>query len=170
MAQRECSNEYEGFVIRSEEIISRFEEQRYKNVTFQTACAKAKHLDRQTLQQKKEWPKQTNDRASFVITYSTEAVKIRQIINSYWGIIQSDTTLSQIFSEPPLIRIRGRPTLQDKWVHSHFQPNNQHTWLGSKTEGSYKCNHCTNRVQTKTFTDFISQKEYTINYFINCKI
>ncbi len=97
---------------------------------------------------------------------------IKGIIKRNWSIIESDVALSQVFPEPPLFSYRRCPTLQDKLVHSHLKPDAQQTRLDTKPKGSYKChqcNHGTNVTQTKTFLDFTSQREFTINHFINCK-
>ena len=80
--------------------------------------------------------------------------------------------LGQLFPEPPLVTFRRCPTIRDKLVRSYLKPEGQQTWLGSKPKGSYKCqhcNHCTNVLQSKTFVDTVSLKQFTINHFISCK-
>ena len=168
--RRLCDSD-DDFVQQATDMHHRFTYRGYKKHTLQQAYNKAKTQERRQLFHKNvRQPKPSQ--IYFTTQYSTNAHKIKHIIQKNWSIVQSDPDLKTLFPHPPAFSFRRAPTLKDKLVRSYLPatPPNKSTWL-QRPEGNYKCghcNHCTNVVKTKTFTDVFSQKTYQIRGFANC--
>ncbi len=138
------------------------------------ATEKVGSIDRNQLlcKKKKKVQQGFNDynRVFFSTTYSREATQIRRIIYSNWNIIESDSTLREIFREQPMVSYRRSPTIRNKIVRSYLPAPEKITWLGSLAENFRcgRCKHCDNMVRTNSFTDVSSGKIYPIKSFINC--
>ena len=153
------------------DMTSRFTARGYKPGSVAHARNRALNINRSDLlTKKKRRPATVQSRPFFASQYSTVAPNIQRIIKNNWAIIESDSTLRQVFPEPPMFSFRRAPTLRDKLMHSHLAPLKKGCWL-NKPIGMFRCMncpHCTNVLQTKTFVDLKTQKTYKINDFINC--
>ena len=167
--RRICDND-DVFTQQAGAMAKRFSDRAYKPHVISGALAKANSLSRSDLLKKKRRKSTSQQRPYFVTQYSTAANHIKRIIKDNWSIIDSDPTLRGIFPEPPLVSFKRAPTIKDKVVRSHFPPEKKETWL-KRPIGMFKCMHCPhciNVLPTKTFTDFKTQRVYTIKDHISC--
>ena len=59
----------------------------------------------------------------FVLTYHPDLPKVREIINKHWPIIESSSTLSEIFLERPTMAYRRPKSLWDLLVRAKLKPD-----------------------------------------------
>ena len=59
----------------------------------------------------------------FVLTYHPDLPKVREIINKHWPIIESSSTLSEIFTERPTMAYRRPKSLRDLHVRAKLKPD-----------------------------------------------
>ena len=59
----------------------------------------------------------------FVLTYHPDLPKVREIINKHWPIIESSSTLSEIFTERPTMAYRRPKSLRDLLVRAKLKPD-----------------------------------------------
>lgn len=108
-------------------------------------------LERRKLLSPKPKQEQTQ-KLCFVTRYSKEAVQIKHIIKKNWDIVESDTSVREIFTEPPGISFRRAPTIKDKLVRSYLPAPKPDTWL-RRPKGNFccgNCKYCENMVKTDT--------------------
>lgn len=164
-------DETDSFEVKANEMENRFIQRGYKKKTIQCAKHRAKNLDRQSLLTSGN-SRQSSGRIFFSTRFSTEANHIKNIIRKNWNLLQCDTSLNNVFQEPPVFSFKRAPTLNDKLVHSYLPPSSGNTWLSKKPQGSFKCghcNHCPTIVKSKTFEDAHGHRTHDIRHFINCK-
>ena len=166
--RRICDSD-QDFQTQSVDMQQRFRQRGYQQCTLDQAHNRAMSLDRGNLLTPK--PQQEHTQKPYFVThYSKEALQIKHIIKKNWGIIESDSSLQEVFREPPGISFRRAPTIKDKLVRSYLPASKPNTWL-RRPKGNFccgHCNYCTNMVKTDTFRDVFSNKTYHITSFINC--
>ena len=59
----------------------------------------------------------------FVLTYHSDLPKGREIVNKHWPIIESFSTLSEIFTERPTMACRRPKGLRDLLVRAKLKPD-----------------------------------------------
>lgn len=168
--RRICDDDHE-FNMKSKEMYGRFRERGYQAITLDRALERATSLERRSLLQRKPAVLK-KERVYFSTRYSTEAVRIRQVIRKNWDLFRCDDILRDIFEEPPVFSFRRAPTLNDRLVHSHLPAREQTTWLPKVPNGTFKCGHCKQCdivTKVKGFTHPGTQRTYLTKHFINCK-
>ena len=68
-------------------------------------------------------PKFESSVLPFVLTYYADLPKVRDIVNRHWPIIESSSTLSEIFTERPTMAYRRPKSLRDRHVRAKLKPD-----------------------------------------------
>ena len=89
-------------------------------------------------------PKSESNVLPFVLTYHSDLPKVRDIVNKHWPIIDSSSTLSEIFTERPTMAYRRPKSLRDLLVCAKLKPNMRDDEPLGKTRpcGKARCKTC----------------------------
>ena len=166
--RRNCSSTLD-FSKKAADLTKRFTERGYAKADLDSAYNRALNTDREALLKKKP-KKPPSNRLCFSTEYTPAAGMIRNIITKHWHVLQSDPTMSNICSDPPLFCFRRSRSLRDRLVHSDLTPPSP-SWLPSPPQGFHKCGNCSqcsNSTNAKDFTHPRTGKRFKIKSFINC--
>ncbi|XP_063077568.1 uncharacterized protein LOC134467623 [Engraulis encrasicolus] len=158
--KRICSND-EDFEVKANDMAKRFRDRGYDETVIDQARGRASHKNRSELLNPA--PKTSDSVVTFV----------KRIINKHWKLLKCDPSLNHLPDKPRFCFKRGK-NIKDLVVSSMYQevPTPSTTsWLSKPLFGNYrcgKCAHCSNTVDTKTFTHPHTGEKYNIKQFINC--
>ena len=71
---------------------------------------------------KKTLTSQTTKKLVFVTQFCDDAKRLKQTIKKHWKLIQQNSTLRELFPEPPTIAYRRNPSLRNKLVRAKLKP------------------------------------------------
>lgn len=168
--KRICSSDSD-FQTQAKDMQTRFCERGYSPALVDSAMQKAQSQNRSDLLKKRKKKNNKNRGPCFITQFNSCAPKMKQIIRSNWQIIHSDPLLKEVFPDPPMTVFKRAPSIKDKLVKSYLPDRKEKTWIQKDLYGTYKCGsckHCEGIIQSKTFLDLRTKKEYKTNDFINC--
>ncbi|KAE8591621.1 hypothetical protein XENTR_v10018517 [Xenopus tropicalis] len=92
-------------------------------------------------------PTKTEDRLTFVTTYTPDKGPLIEAISYHWSVLEKDRTLPPIFRHPPRIAYKKGHSLRDILVKTDpdhcYQSSTPNSWLPSTKLSCYKCPNCT---------------------------
>ena len=95
----------------SQDLIKRFVEKGYNELTVRKQIERVDHLDRSLLL--KHCKPKHKDTIPFSLTYNPVLPNIKEIINKYWHILSINITFKEIFSNLQLIAFRKNTSLKE---------------------------------------------------------
>jgi hypothetical protein len=135
----------------------------------QRAAAK----DRNELMVYKE--RERNNRTPLVVTFNRRLPRLKELIDESWSILGINEPISRKFTEKPLICYRRNPNLREILGQNRISDNRVVKRKPETTGGCSPCRArpdtkcCNHVVRTKTFTDRLKKKHYSIRQKLGCK-
>ena len=138
--RRICTTE-EDFDSGCKDLSNDFLKRGYTQDEVSTHIQKAKDVPRETTLISKE--KQALTRIPLVLTYNPTLPPIMESIKKHWHILQSDTSLREIFKELPITSYRRNENIGDILVSNTLRNNQVIRRTSTKKQG--KCHPCLTR-------------------------
>ena len=119
--------------------------------------------------------RERNTRTPLVVTYNRKLPRIQELVDESWDILKINESIGQKFSEKPMICYRRNQNLREILGQNRISNNRVVKRRPETTGGCSPCRArpdtkcCNHVVQTKTFTDKLKRRQYTIRQKLNCK-
>ncbi|XP_053573516.1 P43 5S RNA-binding protein [Bombina bombina] len=117
-------------------------------------------------------PSGTENRLTYLTTYTADKKEVPGIVRDQWNIVTSDPTLPFTTMGPPRVTYRRGRSLRDTLVKvDPVDSYKKTTWLQSPKVGCYRCLGCTTcsgLSNTKTFSHPHTNRKCTIRYRVTC--
>ncbi|XP_068113208.1 uncharacterized protein [Hyperolius riggenbachi] len=168
--RRNCSTP-QAFEEEAGKLACRFRERGYPNKYVRKAWRRARFTNRETLLQPSTIQKEKirGDQVVRLTTrYNDRWNEIYKIVQSHWGILQSDPILKQYLAKKASITAKRAPTLRDQLCHSHYMLPIR----SLSVKGSHPCGHCSIcdlMPPTKFIINHRDDKRVYLQDFINCQ-
>ena len=107
----------------------------YNEVAIQEQCERAAGEPRQQALQKRR--RVTNDRVPLICSWDERLPDLRRILRQYFPVLQSEASLEQCFTAPPLLSFRRPRNLRDSLVYG----TQKNTSAQDAPNGTQKCLH-----------------------------
>ncbi|XP_072010869.1 uncharacterized protein [Engystomops pustulosus] len=123
--RRICSSD-DDFEIQADDLKNRFRQRGYSNRSLKLAYWRAKRTPRQTLLSLKEKPA-IPDQVRFITNYHSQWHLMRQTLERFWPILQSDPIIEKYITPHPSVTARRAKNLRDILVRSHYTSGKSNT-------------------------------------------
>lgn len=168
--KRNCSQEI-SYSRQARDLRNHFQDRGYPVGVLKDVHKHALHSKRHDLLSPR---KKDNDNLIRLIgIFDHEVSNVRKIFDQYWSILLSDQDINTYLPTRAGITFRRGCSIRDQLVHSHYQPPaSDGTWLSRKINGVFRCGQCKTCpfiVKTKTFASIVTNEQFEVRDFINCK-
>ena len=155
------------FEKRAKDLIEFLVERGYKRGFVESQIGRARRLPREETLRDKQ--RDRNERVPLVVTYHPGLPNIGQILRELHPILESSDRCSGAINSVPMVSFRRPKSLADYLVRARVNSSCQ----GSLPKGTYKCNSrrcevCNYLDEKNSFVSTKTQREYSINYNLNC--
>ena len=139
--RRICSDS-DTFESRARELTDHLCKRGYQKQEISLAIERARQQKREDLLSYR--PKSESNVLPFVLTYHPDLPKVRDIVNKHWPVIESSSTLSEIFTERPTMAYRRPKSLRDLLVRAKLKPDTRDDEPPWETRpcGKARCKTC----------------------------
>ena len=117
------------FSLKSEEMCDFLDKRGYPASVVRAGHHHAQQIDRQSALQTSQ--KENNDRIPFTLTFHPQNLAVKSINLKNFKLLQNDSDMVRIFSQPPLISFKRDKNIGNFLVRSAFQTSDQ--------PGTFKC-------------------------------
>lgn len=138
--KRNCSEHFQ-FEQEAKALQICLRQQGYSKKCLKRPYLKAKNQDKSTLIHVKKKPK-ANVGVRLITRFSGQHQQVRDILKKYWYLLMGDGNVSKHLKEFPEITYKRSRSLRDKFVHSHYAPQQAAPDERKGTRPCHKCNYC----------------------------
>jgi hypothetical protein len=105
----------------------------------------------------------------FVIEYNPSLPNIGFIINKYWDLLKlsNNPAVRELHKYKPVMAFRRPKNIKDFLVKTNFQPQNNVKYESVKCNRP-RCSHCSNIIESDSFTSSQYHTEFKLNYNTDC--
>ena len=168
-----CST-FEEYRKHSQDLIKRFVEKGYNELTVRRQIERVDHLDRSLLL--KHCKPKRKDAIPFSLTYNPVLPNIKEIINKHWHILSIDSTFKEILNNlQPMIAFRKNKSLK-QLIGTNTIRNNQKFLTATQTTTAGQCTPCYTSpslccqqvLKTTTFASTQTRETFKIFHQVTC--
>ena len=171
--KRICST-FEEYRKHSQDLIKRFVEKGYNELTVRKQIERVDHLDRSL--PLKNFKPTRKDSISFSVTYDPVLPNIQEIINKHWHILNIDSSFKDIFNSSQLMIAFHKNTSLKQLIGTNTVKNNQKVLSPTQIATAGQCTPCYTSqliccqqvLKTTTFSSTQTKETFKIFHQVTC--